>query len=158
MTMTAKFIPAALLFAILCCSCAVAQRRADVAVAVYADNPASALSLAELRKIFTGEKRNWPGGATIKLVVRAPGSHERAVLMKLLRMSESDYKQHWVAQVLRGEASGEPIVVPSVGMQREALITFPGAITLVDADDLKPGMKVLKIDGHLPGEPEYPLY
>lgn len=29
---------------------------------------------------------------------------------------------------------------------------------MVDASDLKTGMKVLKIDGHLPGEADYSLY
>lgn len=158
MPMTAKLTLAAPLIAILFCCCANAQVHADVAVTVNADNPVNALTLTDLRKIFMGEKRNWPGGAPIKLVLRAPGTHERIVLMKLLRMSENDFKQHWVAQMIRGEASGEPVVVPSVGMQREALITFPAAITMVDAAELKPGMKVLRIDGRLPGEPEYSLY
>jgi hypothetical protein len=157
--MSAKAIAGALLIEmILFCGCVSAQTRQDVAVVVNADNPINLLSSAELRKIFMGEKRSWPGGSPIKLVVRAPGTHERLVLMKLLRMSAGDYKQHWVAQIVRGDASGEPIVVPSVGMQREAIITFRSAITFVDANDLKPGMKVLKIDGHLPGEAEYPLY
>lgn len=159
MRMTAKPIAAVLLIEmILFCSCVCAQRRQDVAVVVHADNPVNVLSLAELRKIFAGEKRSWPGGAPIMVVLRAPGTRERMVLMKLLRMSEGDYKQHWVAQILRGEAVSEPIVIPSVGMQREALISFPGAITMVDASDLKTGMKVLKIDGHLPGEADYSLY
>lgn len=159
MRMTAKSIAAVLLIEVILFACrASAQRRQDVAVVVNADNPVAALSSGELRNIFIGEKRSWPGGAPIKLIVRTPGSQERAVLLKLLRMSEGDYKQHWLAQILRGEAASEPVVVPSVGMQREALSTFPGAITLVKADDLKPGMKVLKIDGRLPGDPAYSLY
>lgn len=43
------------------------------------------------------------------------------------------------------------MTVPSVGMQKEALASFPGAITLVNVRDVKPGMKVIKIDGLLPG-------
>jgi hypothetical protein len=157
--MTSKTIVWELLIGLaLSCCCASAQSREDVAVVVNPANPITALSMAELRKIFAGDKRNWPGGAPIKLIVRAPGTHERMVLMKLLRMSEGDYREHWVAQILRGEAASEPVVVPSVGMQKEALITFLAAITLVDANALRPGMKVLKIDGHLPGDPEYSLY
>jgi hypothetical protein len=45
-------------------------------------------------------------------------------------------------------------------MVKEALKVFPGAIALVDIRDLKPGMeiKILKIDGHLPGEDGYPIH
>jgi hypothetical protein len=42
-------------------------------------------------------------------------------------------------------------------MQKEALQAYPGGIALVDATDIKPGMKVLKVDGKLPGEEGYPL-
>jgi hypothetical protein len=42
-------------------------------------------------------------------------------------------------------------------MQREAVQTCAGGIALVDAADVKFGMKVLKIDGKSPGDPGYPL-
>jgi hypothetical protein len=49
-------------------------------------------------------------------------------------------------------------VVPSVGMQREALAVFSGAITLVNAPDVKPGMKVIKVDNLLPGAAGYAVH
>jgi len=42
-------------------------------------------------------------------------------------------------------------------MQREALQAYPGGIALVDASDIKSGMKVLKVDGKTPEEAGYPL-
>jgi hypothetical protein len=130
----------------------------NVAVVVNSENPVSTLTVGDLRKLFAGEKRSWPHGVPVKLIVRAPGCRERLTMLKLLNMSESDYKQYWTGQVLRGEADSEPWVVPSVGMQREALKTFPGAVTLVDAKDVKPGMKIVKLEGLLPDEPGYPLH
>lgn len=131
----------------------------DVAVVVNADNnKVSTITLAELRKIFIGERRFWAVGLPIKLLVRNPGAHERGALLKLLGMSESEYKQYWITQIFRGEAESEPISLPSIGMQLEALTVFPGATTLVSARDVKPGMKVLKVNGHLPGEAGYPLH
>ena len=130
----------------------------DVAVIV---NPRSSLvnvSLGDLRKIFAGEKRSWQGGVPVKLIVRGPGCHERVVLLRLLGMSESDYKQHWTAQVMRGEADAEPFSVPSLGMVKEAAKAFPGAIGMVDAGSVQPDMKVIKVDGHLPGEAGYPVH
>jgi len=129
----------------------------EVAVAVNPKNPVTNISKSELRRIFAGEKRTWGGGLSVKLVTRAPGSYEHVVLLRLLGMTESEYKQYWITQVFHGEAQAEPVALFSNGMQREAISSFPGAIVLVDPKDVKPGMKVLKIDGHLPGEPGYPV-
>jgi hypothetical protein len=142
---------------LLCPSSALAQN-GDVAVVVSPLNNTSSLSLGELRKVFNGEKHFWPSGSMIKLLVRRSGSRERSTLPNLLGMSESEYKQYWTSQIYRGEAQSEPITLPSNGMQKEALATYQGAIALVDATDVKPGMKVLKIDGHMPGEDHYPLH
>jgi hypothetical protein len=129
----------------------------DIAVVVSSHNPATNISVGDLRKTFAGAKHSWPGGLAIKLVTRGPGCPERLVLLNLLAMSESQYKQYWTAQVFRGEADAEPLTVPSVGMQKEALGLFPGAISLVNVRDVKPGMKVIKVDGLQPGAAGYPL-
>jgi len=34
---------------------------------------------------------------------------------------------------------------------------MPGAIAFVDARNVRPGVRVLRVDGHLPGDREYPL-
>jgi ABC-type phosphate transport system substrate-binding protein len=131
---------------------------ADVAVVVNSNNPVATLSLGELRKIFAGEKRTWPGGSSIKLIVRMPGTHERLVLLNLLGMSEGDYKQYWASQVFRGEASSEPVAVFSNGMAKEAVAAIPGAIALMEARDVKTGIKVVKVEGLAPGSSGYPLH
>jgi len=130
----------------------------DIAVVVNSANAVTNVSSGELRKLFDGEKRTWPGGQVVKLFVRGPGTPERNALMKLLAMSEGDYKKYWTAQVFKGEAQSEPVTLPSNGMQMEALKTFPGALALMAAADVRAGMKVVKVDGHMPGESGYPLH
>jgi len=130
----------------------------DIAVVVSEHNNVSALSSAELRKIFRGERRSWAVGLPIKLIVLPVGAPEHTALLKLLGMSEHEYKEYWLSLVFRGEVEAEPTNVPSIGMQLEALSVFPGAITLVKAKDVRPGMKMLKINGYLPGEPGYPIH
>ena len=130
----------------------------DIAVVVSSGNGATNISLGDLRKMFAGAKRSWPGGQAIKLITRGPGCPERLVLLKLLAMSEIEYKQYWTAQVFRGDADAEPLTVPSVGMQKEALSIFPGGVSLVNLRDVKPGMKVIKVNGLPPGAAGYPLH
>lgn len=136
-----------------------AAQTGDIAVVVNSRNAINDLSLSELRKIFSGQKRSWGNGASVKLIVRAPGSAERGALLHLIGMSEGDYKKYWTAQIVRGEADSEPLVIPSFGMVKEAAKVYPGAICFVDPQDIKPGMdlKLLKIDGHSPGDTGYPL-
>ena len=147
---------------VLCAVClpgvAQSDQTNDVAVIVNPGNSVSNLSKSDLKKIFSGEKHAWPGGASIKLIVRTPGSHERSVLLRMLGMSESEYRQYWTAQVVRGEADAEPLAAPSFGMVKEVVSELRGAIGMVDAQNLKAGMKVIKIDGKMPGEAGYPVH
>ena len=143
--------------AILSFAAPAAAQANDIAVVASSGNSATNVSLGDLRKMLSGTKRSWPGGERIKLITRAPECIERLTLLKLLAMSEGEYKQYWTAQVFRGEADAPPLIVPSVGMQKEAVMAFPGALSLVSAKDVKSGMKVIKVDGLLPGEPGYPL-
>ena len=128
-----------------------------VAVVVRERNPVNNLTTPELRKLFAGEKHSWSGGLPVKLFVRAAGAYERVVLLKLLGMTEKEYKQYWTAQVFRGEAQAEPVALFSNGVQKEAVTLYPGAVALVNFQDVKPGMKVVRVDGHMPGEAGYPF-
>jgi ABC-type phosphate transport system substrate-binding protein len=145
---------------IIVCSPDATAQHSDIAVIVNPSNPVTTLSLSDLRKILSGDKHNWAGSLRVKIVVRAPGTRERLTLLRILGMSESEYKQFWTAQVFRGEADAEPTILPSFGMVKEAVSTFPGAIALVEAQDIREGMalKVVKIDGKSPGDPGYPLH
>src|ERR1700722_4020238 len=144
------------LTSLVCIRVAAAQAN-DVAVVVNDHNSVTKMSKAELRKIFAGEERSWAAGVPIRVFVRAPGTHERGALLKLLGITENEYNQYWASQVFRGEARAEPSTLPSNGMQREALAAFPGAVALVSIEDVKPGMKVLRVEGRMPGEAGYAL-
>ena len=135
----------------------VAAQTGRVAVVVNEKNPVNNLSAPELRKLFAGERHVWAGGLPVKIFVRAPGANERVVMLKLLGMSESEYKRYWAGQVYRGEAQAEPVGLFSNGMQREAVVLYPGAVALVNVQDVKLGMKVVKVNGHMPAETGYPF-
>jgi hypothetical protein len=42
-------------------------------------------------------------------------------------------------------------------MQYDLVAAMPGAIAFIDARNVRPGLKVLRVDGHLPGDRDYPL-
>lgn len=129
-----------------------------VAVIVNVENPVNQLSLADLQQILLGEKRSWNAKSSIVLMMRNQQSAERAlVLQKVCRMTENEYRQYWTGKIFRGEATSEPVVLPSVGTALNFVSSVKGGISFVDSADVRDNVKILRIDGRLPGEAGYPL-
>src|SRR5438067_3515418 len=144
----------------LCCALfAAAQNRAvDVAVVVHPDTPVANLTLAEVRKVFLGDRQYWTTNVPVVLLIRAPVARERNVVLKIIyQMSESQFKQYWVAKIFRAESATAPKVVYSNNMANELVNALPGAIAFIDSREVRPGAKVVRVDGRLPGEAGYPL-
>jgi predicted phosphodiesterase len=57
----------------------------------------------------------------------------------------------------RAEAAAGPRVVYSNEMAAELATAIPGAVAFVEADQVPKGLKVLKVNGKLPGDKDYPL-
>lgn len=145
------------------CAAAVADAGAvasagDVAVVVHSDVPVNDLSFAEVRKLLFGDRQFWSANLRVTLLMRAPGARERDVVLKTIyQMTEAQFRQYWIAKVFRGEVTAGPRIVYSNEMATELVGGIPGSIAFVDATQLPPGLKVLKVDGYLPGEEGYPL-
>jgi ABC-type phosphate transport system substrate-binding protein len=131
---------------------------ADIAVVVHPDTPVSDLTLSDVRKVLLGERQYWNAKLPVVLLIRAPVARERDVVLRVIyQMSEAQFKQYWVAKIFRAEAASPPKIVYSNDMQYELISGIPGAIGFMDARNVRPGLKVLRVDGHLPGDKEYPL-
>ncbi|HEX8695117.1 MAG TPA: hypothetical protein VF746_22080 [Longimicrobium sp.] len=139
-----------------------AARRAGpavaVAIVVHPQTRVENLTLAQLRRIFLGEQQFWPDRQRVTLLMRAPVAAEREmVLRQIYRMTEAQFRQYWIAKIFRAEATSGPQIVYSNDMARELVTSVPGAITFVPAAAVRPGMRMVRIDGRLPGEAGYPL-
>ena len=66
-----------------------------IAVVVNPRNSQSSIGKGELRKLLVGEKRYWPDGVPVKLFTRSTGTAEHDAMLKLIGMSETEYKQYW---------------------------------------------------------------
>src|SRR6267143_414765 len=130
----------------------------DIAVVVNADTPVADLSLSEVRKVLLGERQYWNSKLPVVLLIRAPAARERDVVLRVIyQMSEAQFKQYWVAKIFRAEAAAPPRIVYSNDMQYELLTALPGSIAFVDSRNMRAGVKVLRVDGYMPGGKGYPL-
>ncbi|MGH9859453.1 MAG: substrate-binding domain-containing protein [Candidatus Acidiferrales bacterium] len=131
---------------------------ADIAIVVHSDTPVTELTIAEVRKIFLGEQQYWSAKLPVVLLIRAPAARERDVVLRVIyEMTEPQFKRYWIAKIFRAEAATAPKTMYSNQMALELVTAVPGAIAFVDSRDVKPGVKVLRVDGHKPGEEGYPL-
>ena len=131
---------------------------APVAIVVSPGTPVDDLSFADVRKLFLGERQFWNPKLRVVLLMRAPISRERDVVLRTIyEMSEAQFRQYWISKVFRADVAAGPKIVYSTETAYELVAAIPGAVAFVDASQVPKGVKVLRIGGLLPGDPGYPL-
>ena len=130
----------------------------DIAVIAHPEVPVDSVSLPELRRMLLGDREFWTAGQRITLLIRAPVARERdAAVQMVCKMTEAQFRQHWIGKVFRAQTPSGPKIVYSVDMALDQVAHTPGAITFVAAGAVPKGAKILKIDGLSPGQPGYKL-
>ncbi|HEY5541233.1 MAG TPA: phosphate ABC transporter substrate-binding protein [Coriobacteriia bacterium] len=118
-----------------------------IAVIVSPDNPVHALTMAQLREIFTGKITNWKqvGGEdrTVEVVNRDEASGTREAFQKLV-MAGATF-------------DAAATVLPGTGQVRDVVARAPGAVGYISLGFVKPrfagvSVKALSIDGVVPSE------
>jgi ABC-type phosphate transport system substrate-binding protein len=139
-------------------STAHAQESEPLAIVVNRNNPVTEISLVDLRRVFRGQRSRWSNGRRVTLVMRDPGAPEReAILKSLYGVAEMEYRRTYLQAVFSGEAGDAPKTLASTNGVLRFVYNVPGAIGYVRARDVDPSVKMLRIDGRLPGEPGYRL-
>lgn len=135
-----------------------AQSGEPLAIVVNRSNPLSEISLGDLRRVFRGQRSRWSNGRRVTLVMRDQGTLERnAILQSLYGVAEEDYKRTYMQAVFSGETADAPKTLASSNGVLRFVYNVPGAIGYVRARDVDASVKMLRIDGRLPGEPGYRL-
>ena len=130
--------------------------RSAVVVVISRDSPLSDVSSAELRKLFL-RNTNTVNGRELVPFNHPPGSAVRVQFDRgVLKMSEAEVGRYWVDRRIRGE-SGPPHVVPNAKLMLALVKRFPGAIGYLRAEEADNSVRVLRVDGKLPGAAEYAL-
>ena len=135
-----------------------APSKQGLAIIVNRENSIDNLSMTDLRSMFLGERSHWPNGRRITLVMMEPGQPERETLLRdVCRMSESDLRRRFLQGLLTGEVLVSPKTLSSPAGVRKFVFNVPGAIGYLRPEDVDDSVKVIRIDGHLPGDADYPL-
>jgi ABC-type phosphate transport system substrate-binding protein len=129
-----------------------------LAIVVNRANPVDVMTMRDLRRIFMLETQTWPHGRKITVVLREKGQPERAEAIRLIcGLSEPEFERHVLYQTFRGSVNIGPRSIQSASAMLRFIFNTPGAIGYVRADQVDDAVKVLRIDGRLPGDARYPL-
>jgi phosphate transport system substrate-binding protein len=130
----------------------------DIAIVAHSNVPVDNLSFAELRKVVLGDRQYWAANLRVTLLLRAPISRERdVVLQRVYEMNESQFRQYWIGKVFRAEVASGPKIVNSTDATIGMLSSLPGSIAFIDSKEVPKNLKVLRVDGKLPGQDGYAL-
>jgi ABC-type phosphate transport system substrate-binding protein len=129
-----------------------------LAIVVNRSNPMNEVSLADLRKIYRGQRGRWSNGRRVTIVMRDPGTPERdAILRSLYGLDEVEYRRGFLQAIFTGEASDAPKMLATPNGVLRFVFNVPGAIGYVRASEVDSSVKMLRVDGRLPGDAGYKL-
>lgn len=135
-----------------------AQDTEPLAIVVNRNNPISEISLADLRRVFRGQRTRWSNGRRVTLVMRNAGTAERnAILHSVYGLDETEYRRTYMQAVFSGQTADAPKTLTSTNGVLRFVYNVPGAIGYVRARDVDANVKALRVDGRLPGDAGYGL-
>jgi hypothetical protein len=132
-----------------------------LAVIVHKSNPIDNLTLPQLRKILLGEVHQFPDHRKLVLAEREPDSDvHRWILLRVLRMTPVEYKRYLLGIEFRGAEALTVKILNSDDTAAKFVFNVPTAIAVIDAvpaGGAASRVKIVRIEGKLPGEPGYEL-
>ena len=112
-------------------------------------NGVTALSSAQLSRMFLAETKKWPDGRNIQLVLHRASNGEALTLQHLNKMSAQQW-HNWVA-----EHKDSLILVDSDEDVLKYVQNAPAAVGLVDVRSVNDHVNIIRVDGKVPMEEGY---
>jgi hypothetical protein len=136
---------------------ALAQTPAPLVVVVARNSPIEHLSRFELKKLYMGANLQAPGGERVLAFHQMYSAPDRVAFEhSVLGMAPDELARYWIDRKIRGE-SGAPHVVGSPELLQRVVSRLSYSVGYVRLDQVGPELRVLPIDGILPGSAGYPV-
>jgi len=129
-----------------------------MAVIVHPKNPLKDVKEGELKGYLRLDRQFWPGRKRVQLYLPPSDSPAKRVMNdKVYGMEEKKLRKYWMSKVFAGEIPALPQVVKTPAAAGKLVSAAEGAISVVPADQIPKGVRVLTIGGKKPGDKGYPL-
>lgn len=134
------------------------DKAGHLAIVVNKGSGLSEVSSAELAKFFKAEKTKAPDGSKVVIVMQEAGRPEReAALQNIYKMSDGEYNKYFLQATFTGAVASAPKALANGRSVLAFVAANPGALGYVKGDETDDTVKVLKIDGKVPGDAGYSL-
>lgn len=131
------------------------RRGGALAIIVAKDMALSAMSIHDLRQLYLGTPMRGPGGKQLTPLNLGAASPERVGFeQSVLNMSPSDVSRYWTDRKIRGQG-GMPHEIDTTANLLRVVARADGMVGYARLDAVTSQVKVLRIDGHLPGDIGY---
>jgi len=151
--MTARLLVLILCVALGAHAHAEPPRRVAIVVIVGTKSTVTAISSRTLTSLYLAR----PTDDLVPLNLPVRSAERIAFDARILKMTPNQVGRYWVDQEVRGERSAPRALGDATTIAR-LVIKFPSAIGYVRADAVPKGVRVVKLDGKLPSDPDYPLW
>ncbi len=137
-----------------------APQGGPLAVVVHKSSRQENITTGELRKMLTGDLRVWQDSSPVVLVQQPDENPSQKRMLKiLLKTTPAGYNNQLLQVQFQGRALPAIRVLNSDANAIAFVWNVPGAVSVVDAAAAEGSIhvKILRVDGKLPGEAGYPL-
>ncbi|HHT9138739.1 MAG TPA: hypothetical protein ACFYEK_16030 [Candidatus Wunengus sp. YC60] len=156
-----KHIPGILIAIFIFVVVFITEVYANVAVIVNKSNPATDIPYDDLKHILETKKQRWDNGEKITLVFKPITSSETQMLInKIYKIRCEDFCQYWMLKSYNNEISEYPKMPESLNGVIALVSKISGAVGFIGIDEIPQGsdkIKVIRVNGKMPGEDGYPL-
>ena len=129
-----------------------------LAIVVNRSNPTTDLTMAQLRAMFFGDRKWWSHRRRITLAAMRRSTPEgQTVLRVIYQMDGHELDRYFLYQAFKGENSRTPRTLPASADVKKFVVSTPGAVGYLRESEVDDSVKVVRINGLLPGDDGYPL-
>ena len=136
------------------------QERQEIALAVVVNikNPVKKISFGQLRAYLKMTRQFWPTRKRCDLYLPPHTTDAYKILLATVyKTSHRKLQKYWVRKLFSGDIPAKPVYVPSAKAAAAVVRRNLGALTVLPADQIPKGVRVLPIDGKTPGDKGYRL-
>ena len=135
---------------------------ASIAVIVNKSNAVSDISYDKLKKILEARQQYWDNGEKITLIFKPITSNETRTLIDMVyKIKYEEFDKYWFLRVYNNKIMEFPKILNSAGTINILVSEIPGAIAFIGKDEISRidniNIKVLRVNGKMPGEDGYPF-
>lgn len=128
-----------------------------LAVVVAKDSGLRNISARDLKRLYLSEVIEGPGGKRIIALNHDRGAPERVAFdEKVLGMGPEEVGRYWIDRKIRGQP-GPPRTLTPLERLRAAIRRVDGTLTYLRVSDVQDDMKIVSVDGKVPGDAGYLL-